>query len=169
MYEATLDQLRNQSERALLRVEAGRPEWGAELDAETIPPEAGIDARAIDHGKGCYTGQEVIVRIRDRGHVNRLIRGLLLGGAPIPSVGAPLFPSGEERAVGEVRSAVWSPGFGQGIALGFVRREIEPPATLALGGPSGPTVGVRELTPHGWRLVPGDPSFHPSPPAHPSP
>ena len=50
-----------------LRIEAGLPAFGADMDGATIPVEAGLADRAIDHDKGCYTGQEVIVRIRDRG------------------------------------------------------------------------------------------------------
>ena len=57
-----------------LGVEAGRPVFGTDMDERTLPPEAGIVERAIDQTKGCYTGQEVIVRIRDRGHVNRHLR-----------------------------------------------------------------------------------------------
>ena len=67
-----------------LRIEAGRPEFGLDMDDRTIPTEAGIDDRAIDHGKGCYTGQEVIVRIRDRGHVNRHLRGSCSAMRPPP-------------------------------------------------------------------------------------
>jgi folate-binding protein YgfZ len=152
----------------VLRVERGLPRFGAEMDAETIPMEAGAESRYIDHEKGCYTGQEVIVRVRDRGHVNRLLRGVLLDAATVPPPGTPLVTPGEGRIVGEIRTAVRSPGLGQGIALAFVRREIVPPATLALGNADGPSVGVRELTPQGWRLVAGDPSFHPSPPASPA-
>lgn len=152
----------------VLRVERGLPAFGAELDADTIPLEVGGESRYIDHGKGCYTGQEVIVRIRDRGHVNRLLRGVFLGDAPLPAAGTPLVLPGEPRTVGEIRSAVWSPGFEQGIALAFVRREIEPPATLALASADGPPAAVRDLTADGWRLVPGDPSLHPSPPARPA-
>jgi aminomethyltransferase len=152
----------------ILRVERGFPAFGAEMDADTIPLEVGGESRYIDHGKGCYTGQEVIVRIRDRGHVNRLLRGVLLGDAPLPRMGTPLFSPGETRPVGEIRSAVWSPAFDQGIALALVRREIEPPATLAIGDAGGAPGAVRELTAEGWRLVPGDASFHPLPPAPPA-
>jgi folate-binding protein YgfZ len=152
----------------VLRVERGFPAFGAEMDADTIPLEVGGESRYIDHGKGCYTGQEVIVRIRDRGHVNRLLRGVFLSDGPLPAAGTPLVVPGEARTVGETRSAVWSPGFEQGIALAFVRREIVPPATLALGSADGPSVSVRELTADGWRLVPGDASLHPSPPEHPA-
>jgi aminomethyltransferase len=108
-----------------LRVEAGRPVFGTDMDANTIPVEAGIHERAIDHSKGCYTGQEVIVRIRDRGHVNKHLRQLMLGDVPAPHSGAELFVEGSEKAVGNVTSAVESPKFGQTVALGYVRRGTE--------------------------------------------
>jgi len=121
----------------VLRIEAGRPRWGAELTPEVIPLEAGLRQRAISETKGCYTGQEVIVRVLHRGHVNRLLRGLLLDDAPVPAPGAalvrPADPAADEsRAVGRITSACASPRHRQTIALGYVRREIEPPATLRL-------------------------------------
>ena len=139
-----------------LRIEAGRPEFGQDMDDRTIPTEAGIDARAIDHGKGCYTGQEVIVRIRDRGHVNRHLRGLLLGDAPTPARGTPLYSGTKAKPVGHVTSAALSPAFGQTIALGFVRREVVPPAELRLESPDGAVAAVRALGEDGWELQPGD-------------
>ncbi len=139
-----------------LRIEAGRPEFGLDMDDRTIPTEAGIDDRAIDHGKGCYTGQEVIVRIRDRGHVNRHLRGLLLGDAATPAPGTPLYTGARARPVGQITSAAMSPAFGQTIALGFVRREVIPPAEVRLGNPDGPPVGVRVVGEGGWELQPGD-------------
>jgi folate-binding protein YgfZ len=108
-----------------LRVEAGRPVFGTDMDENTIPVEAGIHERAIDHTKGCYTGQEVIVRIRDRGHVNRQLRRLMLGDVPAPHRGAELFVQGSDKPVGYVTSAVESPKFGQTVALGYVRRGTE--------------------------------------------
>ncbi len=108
-----------------LRVEAGRPAYGTDMDADTIPVEAGIHERAIDYTKGCYTGQEVIVRIRDRGHVNRHLRQLLLGDVPAPKPGAELFAEGSDKPVGHVTSAVESPKFGQVVALGYVKRGVE--------------------------------------------
>ncbi|HEY7820348.1 MAG TPA: hypothetical protein VIG29_19140, partial [Vicinamibacteria bacterium] len=111
----------------VLRVERGLPAFGAEIDSDTIPMEVGTENRYIDHTKGCYTGQEVIVRIRDRGHVNRLLRGALLGSASLPAPGTSLALPEGGRVVGEIRSAVWSPGFGQGIGLAIVRREVDPP------------------------------------------
>jgi tRNA-modifying protein YgfZ len=140
-----------------LRIEKGRPAFGVELDPDTLPPEAGIHRRAIDHAKGCYTGQEVIVRIRDRGKVNRHLRGLLMGDLPHPEPGTPLFIEGRDRAAGEVRSAAQSPRFGQGIGLGYLRRELEPPGTARLGEPGGPELQVRALSDDGWVLAEGDP------------
>jgi glycine cleavage system T protein (aminomethyltransferase) len=108
-----------------LRVEAGRPVFGTDMDEGTLPPEAGIAERAIDQTKGCYTGQEVIVRIRDRGHVNHELRRLVLGDVPAPARGTGLFaPDGSGKVVGEIRSAVESPRYGGAIALAYVRRGV---------------------------------------------
>ena len=132
-----------------LRVEAGRPEYGQDMDDTTIPYEAGIVERAVDHTKGCYTGQEVIVRIRDRGHVNRLLRGLLLGDVPTPVVGVELFQGDDEKTVGRITSAVSSPHFGEAIALAYVRRAVETRTSVRVGV-DGPLAEVRELTPGEW-------------------
>jgi folate-binding protein YgfZ len=137
----------------VLRIEHGRPEFGCEFDGDTLPPEAGLEQRMVDHTKGCYTGQEVIVRIRDRGKVNRHLRGITLRDGLLPAPGTPLFAPDRERAVGEIRSA--SPSFhpshtGSGVALGYVRHEIEPPAEVHLGSPEGPRVVLHRLTPEGW-------------------
>lgn len=108
-----------------LRVEAGRPVFGLDMDDGTLPPEAGIVERAIDQTKGCYTGQEIIVRIRDRGHVNKALRRLELGDVPAPARGTELLaPDGSGKVVGEIRSAVQSPRFGGTIALAYIRRGV---------------------------------------------
>lgn len=109
-----------------LRVEGGRPVFGTDMDENTIPIEAGIHDRAIDYEKGCYTGQEVIIRIRDRGKVNRNLRQLHLGDVPTPAKGTELLSAdGSEKAVGWITSAVQSPRFGETLALGYVRGGIE--------------------------------------------
>lgn len=133
-----------------LRIEKGRPAYGIDMDGSTIPVEAGIQARAIDDGKGCYTGQEVIVRIRDRGRVNWRLRGLRLGDVPSPAAGAGLFREGEEKMVGRITSAAQSPAFGETIALGYVRSEVEVESEVRLGGPTGTPALVMEITDEGW-------------------
>lgn len=126
-----------------LRIEAGLPAFGVDMDDTTIPVEAGLLDRAFDHDKGCYTGQEVIVRIRHRGRVNWHLRALRFGDAA-PEAGQQLFEAGGTKVRGRVTSVAQSPRFGQAVGLGYVRREVEPPATLRLGSGSGPVVGVEE-------------------------
>lgn len=126
----------------VLRIEAGSPRWGAELTDTTIPLEAGLRERAISETKGCYTGQEVIIRILHRGHVNRVLRHILMGDATAPVPEAPLVRAEDGRNVGRITSAAWSPRFGQTIALGYVRREVEPGAKLHLESADGPVVTV---------------------------
>ena len=127
----------------LLRIEAGRPRWGAELDAERIPLEAGLLERAISTTKGCYTGQEVIIRILHRGHVNWNLRGLRLGEADAPVRGTELTAEAGGKAIARVTSAARSPVLGETVALAYVRREVEPGATLRL--PDGGAARVVEL------------------------
>jgi folate-binding protein YgfZ len=111
---------------SILRVEAGRPVFGTDMDEDTLPPEAGIEDRAIDHRKGCYTGQEVIVRIRDRGHVNRHLTRLELGDVPTPAAGTELHSAdGSGKSVGRITSAVQSPKHGGVLALAYVGRGVE--------------------------------------------
>lgn len=129
----------------VLRIEAGNPRWGAELTEETIPLEAGLRERAISETKGCYTGQEVIIRILHRGHVNWRLRGLVLGGAAVPEPGATLVRPGEEKTVARITSACASPRHGQTIALGYARRELSAGDTLRLGAPDGPEARLVEL------------------------
>lgn len=112
------------------RVEAGRPEWGVDMDESTIPQEANLEQLgAISFTKGCYTGQEVVARVHFRGHVNRTLRGIKgAEGTSSPPPRAALFDA-TGKAVGDVRSSVMSPRFG-GIALAMVRREVENGANL---------------------------------------
>lgn len=113
----------------IARIEAGRPEWGLDIDETTIPQEANFDElEAISYTKGCYVGQEVVARVHFRGHVNKHLRGLLFGPAEPPPAGAALFDSNEKQ-VGDVRSSALSPRLGA-VALAMVRREVEPGAVL---------------------------------------
>jgi folate-binding protein YgfZ len=129
----------------VLRIEAGRPRWGAELTPDVIPLEAGLRERAISETKGCYTGQEVIVRILHRGHVNRRLRRLEFGDQPTPSAGTKLVQPCDGKVVGVVTSSCYSPAAKQGIGLGYVRREVVLPGRLHLGTLNGPEIRATEL------------------------
>jgi folate-binding protein YgfZ len=103
-----------------LRVEAGTPAFPDDMGPTVLLPEVPF-ADLVSYSKGCYIGQEVIVRIRDRGHVNRLLRGLVLEGDTVPPAGAPVMAGDAE--VGKVTSAAWSYGLKRPVALALVRRQ----------------------------------------------
>ena len=132
-----------------LRIEAGRPRYGIDLTEDTIPTEAyesaGLMERAISFHKGCYTGQEVIIRIAHRGHVNRHLRGLRLGDAPAPAPRAPLFHPETGKEIGWATSAAFSPKLGETIALGYVRREVQPGGLVRVGAADGSEAAVADL------------------------
>jgi folate-binding protein YgfZ len=131
---------------AAARIEAGQPEMGAELSERTIPQEAGIVARTVSFTKGCFTGQELVARLDARGNnVVRNLRGIVLPEGAVASLGDTLVL--EERELGELTSLAYSPGLGRVVALSLVRREVKPPATVALASGAGPSleVEVREL------------------------
>ncbi len=122
----------------ILRVERGRPRYGAELDDSTIPQEAGLNERAVSFTKGCYVGQETVARLFYRGKPNRHLRGLRLS-EPAPA-GAELRLG--ERVVGSLASSLVSPAYGP-IALALVRREAAIGDTLDVEG--GASAEVVEL------------------------
>jgi folate-binding protein YgfZ len=111
-----------------VRIEAGIPRYGADMDETNIPLECGIEARAVSYNKGCYIGQEVINRIHSIGHVNRELVGLRLADSlkALPMKGDKLFKDGKE--IGQITSAIRSPACGN-IALAYVRREVNEPGT----------------------------------------
>jgi tRNA-modifying protein YgfZ len=121
-----------------LRVEAGIPRQGYELDDSTIPQEAFLERDAVSFTKGCFLGQELVCRIDTRGHVNRLLRGLVVEGEFEPEIGADVTVG--EKVVGRVTSVARSPRLGI-IALALLRREVEPPAALTVAFDGG-TVGA---------------------------
>ena len=105
------------------RIEAGIPRFGVDMDENTLPPEAGLDTRAVSYTKGCYIGQEVLARIRTYGQVAKALRGLRLrDDLPVlPVKGDKVFKDGKE--VGSITSAIASPTFKANLALAYVRRE----------------------------------------------
>ncbi len=106
-----------------LRIEAGTPVWGRELDETILPAEAGLDETHVSFTKGCYPGQEPIARLHYRGRPNRRLRVLEVADAQ-PGDEIVL----EGKAAGRVTSAV------PGRALGYVRREVADDAVLEIGG-----------------------------------
>jgi folate-binding protein YgfZ len=118
-----------------LRIEAGRPRLGYDMDGGTIPQEAGVNERAVSFTKGCYVGQETVARLHYRGKPNRHLRGLRLS-EPVER-GAEIRLG--DKPVGRVGSTCVSPSFGP-IALALVRREAEPGDTVAVGDSAAATV-----------------------------
>lgn len=106
----------------VLRVEAAVPKWGADMDENTIPNEAGLEKRAINYDKGCYIGQETVARIKTYGHVNRQLIQCKVESSEVPKRGDRIFAG--EREVGQITSAVFSTRLGKPLALGYVRREF---------------------------------------------
>jgi folate-binding protein YgfZ len=118
----------DEAEAEVVRVESGRPRYGIDLDATTIPQEAALNDRAVSFTKGCYVGQETVARLHWRGKPNRHLRGLRLSEPT--ETGAPLRLG--DREVGHVGSVAVSPTHGP-IALAILRREAAVGDTLAVG------------------------------------
>jgi folate-binding protein YgfZ len=112
----------------ILRIEGGRPRFGAEMGTETMPAEAGIVEQAVSFTKGCYIGQETVARLHYKGKPNRHLRGLKLSAPARPGEALRL----GEKEVGTLGGTAVSPAFGP-IGLAILRREAEPGATLAVG------------------------------------
>ena len=117
----------------ILRVEAGIPVYGPDVDDTLILPETRLDA-LVSYTKGCYIGQETVARVKYRGHINRGLSGLVLSGDLVPSHGDLVLA--DDREAGRITSAVRSIALGTPIALGWVRREhFEPgsPVSVKIG------------------------------------
>ena len=144
LQEAGVTLLGDQALEAL-RIEAGTPRFGADMTEDTIPLEAGIEDRAISFTKGCYVGQEVIIRILHRGHgrVARRLVGISIEGTDVPPPGTPL--TSGDREVGLITSAVFSPRLGRPIALGYVHRDFTGAGTSVAIQPTGTRATVTDL------------------------
>jgi folate-binding protein YgfZ len=109
------------------RIESGVPRLGADLDESTIPQEAWLDRDSVSFTKGCFLGQELVARIDTRGHVNRRLRRIRpRDAALVLESGAAIDVDG--KTVGTVTSAA------PGVALGYVRHEVDPPAGATAAG-----------------------------------
>jgi folate-binding protein YgfZ len=129
----------------IIRIETGRPAFLVDMDEHTIPLEAGLEQRAISFTKGCYVGQEVIVRIMQRGggRVARKLVGVRLAKGTLPKGGEPI--SSGDREIGRLTSAAWSPTLEAGIGLGYVHRDYTEPGTVVNVG-SRPAQLTGEVT-----------------------
>lgn len=124
----------------VLRVEAGMPRYGIDMNEENLLLETGLD-RAVSFHKGCYLGQEVVERVRSRGHVNKKLAGLILEGDKAAARGSMIRL--EEKELGMVTSSVLSPARKCPLALGYLHRDyIQPGTALAVfsGGKTIPAV-----------------------------
>lgn len=128
--DAELEPTVGEQELELLRIKAGTPRFGREIDDRVLPAEAGLDTKAIDFQKGCYPGQEPIARQHYRGRVNRSLRVLEIEGNELPQYDAELTLEG--KTVGRVTSAAVEGD--HVVALAYVRNEIPADAALDLSG-----------------------------------
>jgi aminomethyltransferase len=115
-----------------LRLEMGVPWFGYDFGEKQIPHEAGLQDSHISYTKGCYTGQEIVERVRSRGHANRVRVGLKFSStessAELEAEAMPLFADGKE--IGFVTRTAYSPLIEAPIGMGYVRRENSAPGTV---------------------------------------
>lgn len=111
----------------ITRVEAGIPLYGIDLTEDYNPLEAGLEERAVHFNKGCYTGQEAVARMKYRGHSNWSFRGLKIDIKDFDHI-EPLIKI-DDKDVAKIKSAVYSPGFKQTLALTYIRKEYQEEGT----------------------------------------
>jgi folate-binding protein YgfZ len=132
-----------------LRIEAGIPRFGVDMDSRVLAPETGQESRAISYKKGCYIGQEIVARIDARGRVNRRLTGFRLDPTlmpdALPAADTPIMVNGKE--VGRVTSAAIGPTLGVPLALGYLRREHSEPGTAVTIADAPATVAALPFAP----------------------
>ncbi len=125
-----------------LRLETGSPWFGYDFGEKQIPHEAGLEKSHISYTKGCYTGQEIVERVRSRGQVNRVRALFKLSSSGLPTAETAIQFEGKE--VGYVTRAAESPAFQSVIAMGYVRREQSVPGTeVQIAGASATVISSR--------------------------
>ena len=127
------------------RIEAGRPRFGVDMHDDTIPLEAGLQSRAISFDKGCYVGQEVVIRILHRGQGRVARRLVWVEQAPKDSTSA-VWEAGQtvhlsDKPVGVVSSGCWSPARGGLLGIALLHRDATEPGTVVRIGDGDATVG----------------------------
>ena len=130
--DAEIESTVSAEELELLRIRAGTPAWGKEIDDRVLPAEAGLTERAVSFSKGCYPGQEPIARLHYRGHANRGLRVLSFPSVPEPEEEL----AHEGKVVGRITSV--APTEEGAVALAYVRREVPEGAELELRPASAP-------------------------------
>ncbi len=121
-----------------LRIEAGIPIYGVDMDESNIPIEAGL-WDALNFEKGCYVGQEVVARIKWRGHVNWHLMGFKSGGDKAPEIGDEIYSG--ERKIGRITSSAFSDTLNTPLSIGYIRREFKEARTqVSLKRANGPEV-----------------------------
>ena len=121
----------------IVRIENGRPRYGEEITERYLVQETG-QLQAVSFSKGCYLGQEIVERVRSRAQIHRVLRRLEIDAVEPPAPGTKL-TSGDVDAA-EIASAVFSPGFGKVVALGYVRSQFAEPGTKLMAGAAQATV-----------------------------
>src|SRR5438552_14805347 len=130
----------DESEWEVLRVEHGIPRWGRELTPKIIPPEANLQGRAIDYEKGCYTGQEVISRMKMSGQARQRLCGLISEQKEELSSGMSL--AAGEKVVGQITSAIFSKRLKMPIALAMGKRGFNEQGTKLVAAGDGREINV---------------------------
>jgi folate-binding protein YgfZ len=111
----------------LLRIEAGIPRYGSDMDETNVVPETALD-NAVSYTKGCYVGQEIIARIKYRGHVAKRLSGFAFEGTVQVSSGSKI-TSLDGKEIGRVTSIAFSPSLSRSVALGYVKYDYLTPGT----------------------------------------
>lgn len=123
----------------VLRIEAGIPWYGIDMDESNLLPETGLEERLVSYTKGCYVGQEVVARLQTYGSVSQKLMGLVCEGTTVPERGDQILKDGQP--IGRITSACFSPRLNHSIALGYVKRPHY-------------TVGTSVDISHGNQLIP---------------
>jgi folate-binding protein YgfZ len=110
----------------ILRIEAGIPRYGIDMDETNVVTEVIDDA--VSYTKGCYVGQEIIARIKYRGHVAKKLTGVKFSGA-VELESDAVIKSMDDKEIGRLASWIYSPHLGQTIGMGFVKYDYLNPDT----------------------------------------
>jgi folate-binding protein YgfZ len=131
-----------QDEARTVRLEQGKPRYGEDIFDTTLPQET-RQTDAVHFAKGCYLGQEIVERIRSRGHVNRMLVKLEIESAARLPAGAKIEAEGKE--CGEVTSSAFSPALGKTVALAYVRAQHAAAGTVLSAGGRAAIICLRRL------------------------